>query len=504
MSKKLNLEIKIRDAAISLTKVNASHKKVSKQSDEQLDAANRRVDAAQKELWRVSERTHEVHKKLLEHRASVLSLSVRSMEKKIAVGAGVSGAAGEDSGYDSSNRSTLMSPSSSTTGMSASSRKARFDGAHLFAGHADAITPRRILSPEAAAAEINALEQKLKAAAESLTAAGKKQAEMTRELSLMKLEKEEVETVMGMDLQSAEETINTLEKELPRLEGLDAEVQQLIQEKSEWEEERARLEAGVRQVEVLQAQLAEMETRSKGNAAGLAESNRRMLEERDAEIQRIMTRWNAEREVWEKKKAGVEDEKVDALRKELNDGLAVLRTLVKQHGIVLFSRDASLQGLLDSVGTHLGNVHGRLEGLTKAEAEWESAKRKLEEDVMSGLDKREALVRDLEQARRERDEARAGIKVCCILMVFGTYTDDYYTGTIGIPFTRPRRQHKRLCHQNFLCPRTPLARPPFTRSACLEVQLPFLTGNPHRVTAQQSWVRQQSCIVALRPGCACA
>jgi Up-regulated During Septation len=417
MSKKLILEIKIRDAAISLTKVNASHKKVSKQSDEQLDAANRRVDAAQKELWRVSERTHDIYKKLLEHRAGVLSLSVRSMEKKIMGGGSSSsglsagfGLAGEDSGYDSSNRtSTLMSPtSSSMTGMSASSRKARFDGAHLFAGHANAVTPRRTLSPEAAAAEIASLEDKLKAATESLTAAGKKQGEMTRELSLMQLEKQEVETMMGMDLQSAEETISALEKELPRLEGLDEEVQQLLQEKSEWEEERARLEARARQLEA--------------RSGGEAESSRRMLAEKDAEIQRITTRWNADRE----ERAKAEDEKTDALRKvneELDGGLAVLRALVKQHGIVLFSRDSSLQGLLESVGTHLENVHGRLEGLSKAEAEaeWEGVKRKLEEDVRSGLDKREALARDLEQARRERDEARTGFKVFILFLYAKIY-----------------------------------------------------------------------------------
>ena len=409
MSKKLILETKIRDAAISLTKVNASHKKVSKQSDEQLEAANHRVEAAQKELWRVSERTHDVHKKLLEHRAGVLSFSVRNMENKMAGSGGV-GTAGEDSGYDSSNRSTLMSPTgSSMAGKSASS--ARFDGAHLFAGHADAVTPRRTLSPEAAASEINSLEEKLKAATEALTVAGKKQVEMSRELSLMKLEKVEVETMMGLDLQSAEETISALEKELPRLEGLDEEVQQLLEEKSQWEQDRAYLEEGARQVEVLQARLAEVEARSGSDVAGLAElreSSRRMLEEKDAEIQRITTSWNADREVWGRSKAKAEDQmsELKEAGEELDTGLGTLRALVKQHGIVLFSRDSSLQGLLGCVGTHLESIHGRLEALTKMEAEWEAVKRKLEEGVRSGLDKREALVRDLEQARRERDEAR--------------------------------------------------------------------------------------------------
>ena len=83
MSKKLTLETKIRDAALSLCKVNASHKKVSQQSTDQLNTANARVDSAQKEYWKISNRANKVHKKLMEHRAGVLSFSVRSMEKKL-------------------------------------------------------------------------------------------------------------------------------------------------------------------------------------------------------------------------------------------------------------------------------------------------------------------------------------------------------------------------------------------------------------------------------------
>ena len=46
MIKKLTLETKIRDAALSLCKVNASHKKASQQSTDQLNTANARVDSA--------------------------------------------------------------------------------------------------------------------------------------------------------------------------------------------------------------------------------------------------------------------------------------------------------------------------------------------------------------------------------------------------------------------------------------------------------------------------
>jgi len=417
MTKKLALETKIRDAALSLSKVNASHKKVSKQTGEQLEAANKRVESAQKELWRISDRVNEVHRRLMEHRAGVLSLSVRNMEKKMAPS--------DDSGYDSSNRSTLLSSTmSSNTSFSSPtttvSSKSRFDGAHLFAGHADSIVPKVKLSSEAAAAAIAALELKLKTAKDSLAAAGKKQAEMTRELSLMKLEKQEVETMMGMDIQAAEETIAALEKEIPRLEELDSEVRQLRQEKGSWERDRVGFET----------KLMELET-TKGEDAGGAERMlarmQKDLEAKDAEIRRIQEEQEQERSAWVEERQLLEDEKMDDLARlqeemdrmrdeedltirqsqdEMASGLAILQSMVKTYGIVLFSRDSSLQGLLNAIGMHIESVHMKLETYSKAEAEWDSLRRRLEEDVRSGLDKREAMARDLEDARRERDAAR--------------------------------------------------------------------------------------------------
>ena len=292
MTKKLALETKIRDAALSLCKVNASHKKVSQQTTDQLNAANARVESAQKEYWKVSNRANEVHKKLMEHRAGVLSFSVRSMEKKL------SPQLADDSGYDSSNRSTLAS--SSSTG--ALSSKSRFDGAHLFAGHANTIVPKHKLSAEAAAAEIASLEEKLKAVKDSLTAAGKKQAEMARELSMVRLEKQEVETMMGMDLQAAEETIAALDKEIPRLEKLDSEVRQLREERDIWEKERAKLIERGKEAEILQARLADMRTKT-GEVAGgvektladIQENSRRQLEEKESEIEMLKQQWEADR-----------------------------------------------------------------------------------------------------------------------------------------------------------------------------------------------------------------
>ncbi|KAF9481884.1 hypothetical protein BDN70DRAFT_930562 [Pholiota conissans] len=426
MTKKLALETKIRDAALSLSKVNAAHKKVSKQTSEQLEAANKRVDTAQRELYKVSDRVAEVHRRLMEHRAAVLSFSVRTLEKKIAP------PPSEDSGYDS-NRSTLISPTMSTT-QGLASPASRFDGAHLFAGHADTIVPRRQLSAEAAMSEITMLEEKLKEAKDNLANAGKKQVEMARELSMLQLEKQEVETMMGMDLQAAEETIAAMEKEIPRLEELDNEVKDLRVEKEKWQRERESLREQAEKAQTLQARLADQESKT-GEAAGsterilaeLRQASQRELETKDAQIQRLKEGFEHERAEWDQERRALEDahledlarlnEEVDrvheedeatmqAAQEEVRAGLAALQALISAHGIVLFARDASLQGLLNAVGVHLDAVHVKLDAHAAAEAGWDGLRRKLEEDVRAGLDKREDLARELEEARKERDAAK--------------------------------------------------------------------------------------------------
>ena len=430
LTKKLALETKIRDAALSLSKVNASHKKVSQQTTDQLNSANARVESAQKEYWKVSNRANEVHKKLMEHRAGVLSFSVRSMEKKL------SPQLTDDSGYyDSSNQSTLIDPASPSS-ISASS-KSRFDGAHLFAGHADTIVPKRKLSAEAAAAEIVSLEEKLKAVEYSLSAAGKKQAEMARELSMVRLEKQEVETMMGMDLQAAEETIAALDKEIPRLEKLDSEVRQLRAEKGMWEQERAELIERGNEAEI-RADM-KMKTAEVAALADIRENSRRQLEEKDSQIEMLNQQWEADRIAWQQEREDLEDKKMDDIARlqdemdrlreedeqvlqqageELNAALSTSKDLIKKYGIVLISRDSSLQGLLSAIGLHMQTMHTRLETHARAESEWDVLKRRLEDDVRSGLDMKETLSRELEDARRGRDAARRDTLIKKVFIFF--------------------------------------------------------------------------------------
>ena len=129
LTKKVALETKIRDAATSLSRLNPS----KQQTTEQLEAANRKVDAVQRDLARIAERYNEVERKLLEHRAGVLSFSVRSLEQQLRpkdpndpTGGRITPAASRE-----------LSPTSTGNSMSAISRP-KFEGAHLYAGHADA------------------------------------------------------------------------------------------------------------------------------------------------------------------------------------------------------------------------------------------------------------------------------------------------------------------------------------------------------------------------------
>ena len=427
MTKKIALETKIRDAALSLSKVNSPHKKASQQTTDQLNAANDRVDSAQKDYWKVLNRIHEVQTKLMEHRAGVLSFSVRTMEKKL------SPQSADDSGYDSSNRSTLISSTSSPTG--AIPLKSRFDGAHLFAGHADTIAPKYKPSAKTAAAEKASMEENLKAAKDSLMAAGKKQAEMARELSMIRLEKQEVETIMGMDIQAAEDTISALRKEIPRLDKLDLEVRQLREEKGKWERERAELKERGKEVEGLQARLADTKPKTgegSGSAkkllADIREDCQRQIEERESQIEVLKQQGEADRIAWQRERdekmkdlARLRDE-INRLREndepvlqqagkepnaELDAGLSKSQDLIKRHGIVLLSRDSSLPGLLNAIGMHIQTLHTKLEKYARAESEWDVSRRRLEDDVRSGLENRETLSRELEDARRERDAARS-------------------------------------------------------------------------------------------------
>lgn len=446
MNKKLTLETKIRDAALSLSKANASYKNVSKQTTEQLDTANKKVEVAQRELWRVSDRYNEVQRKLLEHRAGVLSRSVRNLEKQ--------STPTEDtatSGYSTPNRSSQMSPvtASSVTSIQSASSKGRFDGAHLFAGHADAIgpiprTPSRTVNGSAE------LEEKLQSASAALEAATAKQTEMEQELSLLRLEKEQVETSLGLELHGAEDTIKSLEQRVAKMESIEDQLQALSEEQALWAQEHAELdqtrreameqrqaveakqrelEAKQQEVESLRSRLGALEVAS-GDAALMegalaVERNAHMadLEKRDREMEEMKSMWEADKANWEVERATLMNdmrETSDKLRRDVQAGsssqaqldecVSSLNVLVQDYGISAASEDPSPTALVTSVRQHLEDLRSKLDILAQEQEQWMSRRTELETSLRMATDKHQAVFTELEQTKRERDDARSEVR----------------------------------------------------------------------------------------------
>ena len=407
LSKKLTLETKIRDAAVSLSKANSSYKNVSKQTSEQLENANRKVDLAQKELWRVSEKASEINRRLLEHRAGVLSYSVRSYEKKLAPPDAVNGNGDLSvSGYSTPNRNSAMSPTQSSVNSARSNAsRSKFDGAHFFAGHSDAIVPAIPKGPPSSS-EVAALQEQLQAAQAALDAANAQQQKMSKELNAMRAERKSLESSKSTELRQAEEMIAALERQMSDMQGLGDRVAELEEEKTMWAEERTELDERRREVDKLERRLEVMEEKS-GEMSELESAlarERRKLDEKDREIAELQAERIALLAERSTLQAGGES------KAQLEEGVDALQDLMKKHGVSHYSRDISVAGLAQSIGKHLEEVKVKVDSHSRAQEEWSAARSKLEGDLRASLDKREALDQQLEQARKERDAAKVEIR----------------------------------------------------------------------------------------------
>ncbi|KAI0751125.1 Up-regulated during septation-domain-containing protein [Daedaleopsis nitida] len=408
LKKKLTLETKIRDAASSLSKANSTYKSVSKQTSEQLENANRKVDLAQKELWRISEKAGEINRKLLEHRAGVLSYSVRSMEKNMAPPDAVNGNGDLNvSGYTTPNRLSTMSPTqSSVNSAHSSSSRSKFDGAHFFAGHSDAIVPAVSKGP-ASSAEVATLQEQLKEAQTALEAASAQQQKMLKELTAIRAEKQVIQTSNSSELRQAEEMIAALERQMGEMQSQVDLAAKLQDEKKTWTKERIELEEKRREVDKLERRLEALEERSgeMSEVESALARERRKLDDKDREIAELKAERAtllAERIVLQ---AGGES------KAQLEQGVDALQDIMKKHGVSHYSRDATVRGLATSIGKHLDEMKVKLGAQTNVQEEWNAVRAKLEDDVRVGLDKREMLGEELEQARKERDAAKADIRI---------------------------------------------------------------------------------------------
>ena len=355
MQKRLKTEMKIRDAAASLAKVRGTVKNGTKDTTDHLASSTRKVETTQKELTSLSALLNEIDKKLLEHRAGVLSFSLKNLEAKIASG-------DDDSGYHTAFRSVQMSPTSSET--SYASSKTKFEGPHLFAGHELAIPPMSPRKP-VSSTEMLTLEDKVKELTQQLQQATDSQNEARREAAMLKVELEGLETSTALDLQSAEEKIASLSSDVQRVASVE---ESLRRQTAESETLRQEKQAMSREIQVLRQQLDEAQAR-RGETSGM-----------------------------------------ESQMSEYQSAFGALKLLMDAHGLAAYSSAPPSQ-LIPYLGTHMNDVRSRVEAQQRQKEEWDSLRHRLEEDLRVGLDKREGLLREVEDARRERDECREKMRL---------------------------------------------------------------------------------------------
>ncbi|KAG9102684.1 hypothetical protein FRC06_001431 [Ceratobasidium sp. 370] len=353
-AKKLALETKMRDAARSLAALNTQNKSMAKQTQEQLEVASRRLETVQADHARVRERAAEVQRKLLEHRAGVLSAALRRVEDD------------SSDGRLSAPSSMAMSPTTATSVTSVSTLS-KFDGAHLFAGHADAAIPAGLRGP-VSTAELETLQERVHTAESSAKAAAKKAAELGRDLGLLKLEKAEAETTAALEVQQAEEQVVALRREVAKLEKVQAQGDAWAREREELLEDVSQRD---KQIEELQRQIdtleADVGSREQGGSSQAEE--------------------------------------------ELEGARKALRAIVRTHRLNIQTSTAepeserSIDSSVYSVANMVAAIAAHVESLDEGRKALEKGRREVELQLRDEQAAREKLVRQLDEARHDNDHS---------------------------------------------------------------------------------------------------
>jgi len=439
LKKRLTLETKIRDAALSLAKVNAPYKGVSKQTTEQVDTANSKVESVQKDVWILSEQVNEIHRRLMEHRAGVLSYSLKRLEKS-----------------HHSTQSPIVDHSSLPSGISspidprAPSVHTKFE--HFFAGHVDAVIPQPPKKPPSDE-DLTALEEKLNAVTRELTQANKQQADLARDLSLLKLEKEQLQTTLEMELQTAEEQARSLESELAQCKG---EIDELWRQNEALELTRLELEERKGQVGSLQQQLEAADQRN-GEAS---EANKQVLVKeqelakfksemdatlraKDLELTKVNTRFELEKARWASELAPTEE------------ASATLWAIVQEHDVPLPSdSDETIPVLAESISYFVENILNTVRELRDSVRE----QRELSNTLRESHAETEALKKEVQYLETQS-------RVCYLVSVslVDPLNDKCYrnnlTGLSNLSLSkpqRPRQQSNTKATRQQLSPPLPL------------------------------------------------
>jgi len=289
------------------------------------------------------------------------------------------------SGANTPNRVSTLSPIMTTSVPS----KARFDGAHLFAGHADAQIPKAPL----AVSDIVSLEDKLRTATEALSAANQDIVALKAELEEAR-KQQEVEKAVMHD--------NLAELTALRIELDDA--------REAWEAERVAMEERkLSELSMMQDKIQDAREGWEAKKAVMEENKLAELGALQDELENTRTRWEAEKVMMEEALAELgtlpsklEDAKIiDEARADLDEATEALRTVAQLLGIDA-SPDSTLQVLLSSIRSHL-------EQQSLALQDYSDRYVRLEDELQAHMRKNEALSNDLDVVRQERDNARLEI-----------------------------------------------------------------------------------------------
>ena len=438
--KKLSLQTKIRDAAISLAKLHPSKSSSTANGtpNEKVSTENRKLDTARAELTRISDRVTEVQRKLWEHRSGVLSYTVTKLEKELRPPSQANGdISGRCTPANGRNGNSLDSPMSSS--FSGTSRiPSRFEGPHLFAGHEGAALPTLPKLPAAAAA---ALEERLKLLEESLAASRKAEEDLKADLKRVRLQKSELENSLGVQSQTAEEEIAKLQNEVEQMRQLREQLDEIIVENRELDTQKRELEAEVgersrrlREVEERMETLQNEQSRNEGMGDVLSQvkqSAKLQLDRKDEELRAIKEQITQERERWLKERQTLEDERLEDLsqlqqelessqardvtaaritEEELEAASKALQALVRTHRVLTMGEEQDVPSLVAAVGAHMEELAEENGKRAKAQEDWETLRRKLDGDLRASLDRRDKLGQEVETARNEREEARKDLR----------------------------------------------------------------------------------------------
>ncbi|KAF8307614.1 hypothetical protein DL93DRAFT_2087872 [Clavulina sp. PMI_390] len=391
---KVTLESRMRDMSARL----ASSSKASAEKTEQLANATAKVDGTQRELLSAIERSAIIERRLLEHRAAVLSHTVQSMEDR-ARALDASDSTSSDNGTALTTMSGELSPVSTAPTTLSHASRTKFEGAHLFAGHSDAIVPSLPRAPPSWK-EVDALQEQLRAATEARETAKLQAQASVRELSMLKLDRVELETRSSMEVQEAKESVSQLEEELEELRGLEAELEELHAAKEASEREQS-------------SRIATLEQRLAAVSALSSTSPLRSV--RSSQIPGADT--------WDDDFTAIRDELIQARQsqatnanlsrgtsEEVESGRLTLSELAKSLGIALPGSVSSVPALAAALAVHAAGMQNRLEEHARLQSGWEAERSQFEVDAKRSVGVQEEMSAELELTKKELDEARAELK----------------------------------------------------------------------------------------------